>query len=383
MYNSMMNSGMYGSGYGMGLGMGGMGMGSMGMMNRPMGTYHNTGGINLNNPSSQQQQPNAPAGENHNSGLTKAQLYMSGVQELMQALLHLIEWVAQTGIMGLTCYCTYTQVKQMMVSDVPPQPGMGGGPVSVPKATPTPAAPSPAKASFGRGFRENLLTALFVAVAYSMLSRFKKRVDEWWKGTIQGEYPRAAIGAHPAVEEDIMSDVEDFDEALETQEQRGSITSVTSMEPSKEVRLQCLQNACRRMAPRGHRMTRLDMVEVLRADHEVQQVFRLPTMITPDSSECHGFEAMFQHMDINDPRELTWEEFEAELTNTLPSTDCIAVALFPYTASRDDEITFDQNDRLVVHSQVGKWWRASLVSRPDAVGYIPSNFVEFINKNKI
>ncbi|KAJ9467091.1 hypothetical protein DIPPA_00517 [Diplonema papillatum] len=63
--------------------------------------------------------------------------------------------------------------------------------------------------------------------------------------------------------------------------------------------------------------------------------------------------------------------------------DSYAVALYPYTAHNDDELSFNQNDKLKVHDHSGAWWHVSCVDNPGLSGLVPSNRLQFINKNKI
>jgi hypothetical protein len=55
------------------------------------------------------------------------------------------------------------------------------------------------------------------------------------------------------------------------------------------------------------------------------------------------------------------------------SKDIVYVALYPYTAQRDDELTFEEGDEIVEIRKDGEWIEGSIGNKK---GWLPATYVE-------
>eukprot|EP01063_Lacrimia_lanifica_P034436 TRINITY_DN6370_c0_g1_i1.p1 TRINITY_DN6370_c0_g1~~TRINITY_DN6370_c0_g1_i1.p1 ORF type:complete len:269 (+),score=89.61 TRINITY_DN6370_c0_g1_i1:3-809(+) len=266
-------------------GMGGMGMGMNrmggGMMNRGMGMNPQQPvqtDANGNPIPPQPGSPTAAAG----APASKAQILLSGAQEITQAFVNLVEVTIQGMVLGLSAWMTYAQVQQ--VGQMPGMNMLEGGPQRAAGAQPGAPQPHAAAAAAGKG----------AGSAGSWVSR----------GT-----------------------------------RRQLLSFALSM---------ALYYAITRLFSRLSR--------ALSRPSAPQ-----PIGLLPDSDdESVDLEAVYN-----------------------AAGDCHAVALHPYAAEHEDELSFNMNDKFLVHDRDGPWWTASLVGASETRGLIPSNLVQLAGKNKI
>ena len=217
-YGGGMGMSSYGGMGGMGGMGGGMGMNRMNMMNNNANTLQNP--LQGQNPAAPGAAP-AP-GQPAANPITRAQIILSGAQEITQAFVSLVEVTIQFAILALSAMCTYSQVQQVGQEGGPP--GMEGGsamPMSMPwgaaKATTAGAAATPAVESawLSKSSRRQLLTIAISVSLYFGLSRIVSRIKKSLTPAVQVRSSHVAGVEREGATHSAYSAVRDFCEADE------------------------------------------------------------------------------------------------------------------------------------------------------------------------
>lgn len=56
----------------------------------------------------------------------------------------------------------------------------------------------------------------------------------------------------------------------------------------------------------------------------------------------------------------------------------VYVAMYDYDAQDDDEVSFVENDRVVLYEMIDEGWMYGIVQRTGHKGMIPANYVELV-----
>eukprot|EP01064_Diplonema_japonicum_P018860 TRINITY_DN27542_c0_g1_i1.p1 TRINITY_DN27542_c0_g1~~TRINITY_DN27542_c0_g1_i1.p1 ORF type:complete len:286 (+),score=31.73 TRINITY_DN27542_c0_g1_i1:3-860(+) len=285
---------MGGGGYGMGMG-GGYGMQRYGMQNG--GMQGNLNNLNNQNGIVGQGQQQGQQGQNpQGQQMTRAQIVLSGAQEVTQAFVSLVEVSIQFAILAMSAWCTYSQVQQ--VNQVPGASGPNPMGESLMAKAATVAAPAVAKKSsgwFSKATRRQLLTLTISVTIYAAVTKLLSKLNK-------------ALTPQSGAEHHIVHRA--------TQHLSTAVEKAGSQEHS---------------TPRD---------EDLLADHK-------------------------------------------EAISSCVTGEVLCTTLYDYEARGADELSFQQSDHLIIHEQSGEWWTASHASSPEKQGLVPSNYLQFVNKNKI
>eukprot|EP01059_Diplonema_ambulator_P009323 TRINITY_DN19172_c0_g1_i1.p1 TRINITY_DN19172_c0_g1~~TRINITY_DN19172_c0_g1_i1.p1 ORF type:complete len:310 (+),score=38.09 TRINITY_DN19172_c0_g1_i1:36-932(+) len=290
-----------GGGYGMGT-YGGMG-GGYGMNRFGMGGgYGMNNSANINNNNNVQGAGGAnQQGQGQGQQLTRAQIVLSGAQEITQAFVSLVEVSIQFAILAVSAWCTYSQVQQ--VNQVPGAANPFGDALApaisrTVASSPTTAHTAKKSASWlSKATRRQLLTVTISVSLYFAVTKLLGKLNK-------------------ALTPDDRSDA--------------MVSHAAAQHATNYI-----------------------------ADRSVESQPREDTQ------------------DIDELADTTLQTVVGEPGDSLYTT------LYAYEGKKSDELSFAQNDHLLIHEQSGDWWLASHVGKPEQQGLVPSNYLQSLNKSKL
>jgi len=414
MYGGGMYGSSYGGGYGSSYGMGGMGMGgygsSYGMGSGMMGSGMMGGGLGMGTGMNSaltngQQQPGAKPADGQQPAVpedTKEGLSASAVALSLRALVLLFEVGSQMAIMGMTMFMTYRQVQDVLSGKMQmgPDPfgGQGGsGPAPQAVETPKPAETQVAGKRGGGSMRTVLHLLLSIVLGMVLRAFIPKAYNQLQRILMGGEnlsrrravvYGRESQQDHDQREDNGEEEAEEEEEEEEEEEgpteELANCPLPTELEDSVAQELFAIVSEVH-AAHEYDTATRASMVKKLSAHPRVRQLLGLPPVVRRHTAAWRGLRRFFGGVNVRFPGSVTVQQFWKEVKREKETEEeCLAVALFPYDAQHEDELSFSECDRLVVLEQKPNgWWLAALQDSPDSRGLIPHNYVELLGRHKI